>query len=300
MRSVVKKLTAKWKEVAWNGVRFKTPANWEIVQIGTRHLILENEMVPVMEVKWGPVKGRFSHKAHLKRLAAIHSKSVKGSIAEWFLPPHWQTALSGFEISGFVWQGEAAIGRGAILFCPVCRNAALIQFFRYGSSDQEKTVVAVLNSFRDHRQDGLVRWSVFDIRATLPETLKLTKFRFDAGKFDLGFAHGKQSTHLHRWAPAAALLNQGDLVAFAQKVPEFSAGQPRPQVIDGYDALDWWVSPASEWQRRMSRLKPNSSFFWYRIWHVTEKNRILGIRSESKYPLDAHLLDQVFSDYESI
>jgi len=48
-------LTDHWKEIAWNGVRFKTPAEWEIAQIGPRHLILENEMGPVMEVKWGPV-----------------------------------------------------------------------------------------------------------------------------------------------------------------------------------------------------------------------------------------------------
>jgi len=50
----------------------------------------------------------------------------------------------------------------------------------------------------------------------------------------------------------------------------------------------------------MSRLKLNPSFFWYRLWHVEEKNRILGIRSESKYRLDSQLLDQIYTDYESI
>jgi len=293
-------LTENWKEIAWNGVRFKVPAKWDIIQVGTRHLILENQMVPVMEVKWGPVKGRFSHKAHLKRLAALHSRSVKGRIAEWFLPPHWQTALAGFEISGFLWQGEAAIGRGAILFCPICRNAALIQFFRYNSSDQEKIISAVLKSFCDHRQDSLTHWSVFDIRVTLPETLKLTKFRFDAGKFELGFTHGRQSIYLHRWAPAAALLGGGGLIGFARTIPEFSAGRPQPLTTDCCDALEWRIFPASDWQRRLSRLKVNPSFFWYRLWHVTEKNRILGIRSESKYPLDSQLLEQIFTDYESI
>ncbi len=253
-----------------------------------------------MEVKWGPVKGRFSHKAHLKRLAALHSRSVKGRIAEWFLPPHWQTALADFEISGFLWQGEAAIGRGAILFCPVCRNAALIQFFRYNSSDQEKIISAVLKSFCDHRQDSLTRWSVFDIRVTLPESLKLTKFRFDAGKFELGFAYGRQSIYLHRWAPAAALLCGGDLIGFTRTVPEFSAGRPQPLTTDCYDAFEWCIFPASDWQRRLSRLKVTPSFFWYRLWHVTEKNRILGIRSESKYPLDSQLLEQISTDYESI
>ena len=293
-------MTENWKQVAWNGVRFKTPAEWEIAQIGSRHLILENETGPVMEIKWGPVRGTFSHKAHLKRLAALHSRSVKSRIAEWFLPPHWQAALSDFETSGFLWQGEAAIGRGAILFCPACRNATLIQFFRYNSSEREKVLSVVLKSYCDHRQDGLMLWSVFDIRATLPETLKLMNFRFDAGKFELGFAHGRQSTYLHRWAPAAALLGGGDLIGFAGTIPEFSEGQPQPLTIDGYDAVAWCIKPESDWQRKMSRLKVNPSFFWYRLWHEEEKNRILGIRSESKYPLDFQLLDQIYSDYESI
>ncbi len=293
-------MTENWKEVAWNGVRFKTPVGWEIAQIGTRYLVLENGTGPVMEVKWGPVRGTFSHKAHLKRLAALHSRSVKGRIAEWFLPPHWQAALSNYETSGFLWQGEAAIGRGAILFCPVCRNAALIQFFRYNSSDREKVLATVLKSYRDHRQDSIALWSVFDIRVPLPQTLKLINFRFDTGKFELGFAHGRQSIYLHRWAPAAALLGEGDLIGFAGTAPEFSNGQPQPLTIDGYDAVEWRIMPVSDWQRRMSRFKVSPSFFWYRLWHVAKKNRILGIRSESKYHLDSQLLEQIYTDYENI
>ena len=293
-------MTPNWKEVAWNGVRFETPSEWEIAQISSRHLILENETGPVMEVKWGPVKGNFSHKAHLKRLAALHPRSIRSGISEWFLPPHWQTALSDFETSGFLWQGEAAIGRGAILFCPACRNAALIQFFRYNSSKQEKVLSSVLKSYCDHRQDGKMRWSVFDICVTLPQTLKLNKFRFDAGKFELEFISGRQSICLHRWAPAAALLGGGDLISFAGTVPGFSEGQPKSLSIDGYDAVEWRKSPVSDWQRKMSRWRVNSSYFWYRLWHVAKKNRILGIRSESKYPLDSQLLDQIYKDYESV
>ncbi len=293
-------MTENWKEVAWNGVRFKTPAEWEMAQIGSRHLILENEAGPVMEIKWGPVNGTFSHKAHLKRLAALHSRRVKGSIAEWFLPPHWEAALSDFETSGFLWQGEAAIGRGAILFCPTCRTAALIQFFRYNSAQREKILSKVLKSYRDHRQDGRNLWSIFDIRVTLPQKLKLIGFRFEAGKFELEFAYGRQKVYLHRWAPAAALLGGGDLVGFARMIPEFSAGQPQTLTIDGCNAVEWSIVPASDWRRRISRLKVNPSFFRYRLWHVAEKNRIFGIRTESKYPLDSQLLDQIYTDYESI
>ena len=253
-----------------------------------------------MEVKWGPVKGKFSHKAHLKRLAALHAKRVKGSLSEWFLPPHWQAALSKFETSGFLWQGEAAIGRGAILFCPVCRNAALIQFFRYNSAQREKVLSAVLKSYRDHRRDGRILWSIFDIRVTLPQRLKLHGYRFTAGNFELGFIDGKQKIYLHRWAPAAALLSGGDLAGFTKTIPEFSEGAPQTLTINGCNAVEWRIMPESDWRRRISRLKVTPSFYWYRLWHIKEKNRILGIRSESKYPLDSQLLDQISTGYESL
>lgn len=293
-------MTEHWKEVAWNGVRFKTPANWEMAQIGTRHLLLENEAGPIMEVKWGPVKGKFSHKAHLKRLAALHSRRVKGRIAEWFLPPHWQAALSEYETSGFLWQGQAAIGRGAIIFCPACRTAALIQFFRYNSAQREKELSAVLRSYRDHRQDKRVLWSIFDLRVTLPQKLELIGFRFEAGKFEIKFTNDRQKIFLHRWAPAAALLGGGDLLEFTRMIPEFSAGKPQRLTIGGYNTIEWSKMPQSDWQRRISRLKVNPSFFWYRLWHLEEKNRILGIRSESKHPFDYQLLDQIYKEYESI
>ena len=253
-----------------------------------------------MEIKWGPVKGKFSHKTHLKRLATLHSRKVKGRIAEWSLPPYWEAALKAYETSGFAWQGEAAAGRGAILFCPVCRNAAMIQFLRYTSAPNEKVFSAILRSYRDHSRNDRILWSIFDIRATLPQKLKLTKFRFEAGKFLLGFANGRKKVYLHRWAPASAILVGGDLVGFARAIPEFCAGEPQPMTIDGCKAVEWSIVPQSDWQRRISRLKVNSSYFWYRLWHVAEKNRILGIRAESKYPLDPSLLDQIYADYETV
>ena len=248
----------------------------------------------------GPVKGKFSHKAQLKRLAALHSRKVKGRIIGWRLPPHWQAALKNYEFSGFSWQGETTVGRGTILFCPVCRNAALIQFFRCNSASNEKGLATILRSYRDHSRNDRILWSIFDIRVTLPQKFNLTKFRFEVGKFLLGFENTRQKVYLHRWAPATALLRGGDLVGFTRAIPEFSAGEPQELTVDGRKAVEWRTMPESDWQRRISRLKINSSYFWYRLWHVEEKNRILGIRAESKYPLDSPLLDQIYAHYETI
>ena len=293
-------MNKKWKEVAWNGIRFEGLAKWEIGQIGERHLILEDETGPVMEVKWGLVKGAFSHKTHLKRLTAQRSKRAGVSVSGWTLPPQWKKALANYETSGFLWQSRDTSGRGAILFCPLCRNATLIQFFHDSSVEREKILLAVLKSFRDHSETDRVIWSIFDIRAALPNTLSLLRFRFEAGKYELVFAAARQNIHLHRWAPAAALLDGRDLIQFARAIPEFSAGHPYPSTFDGSEAAEWRISPGSGWWRKMSALRVKSSFFWFRLWHLEEQNRILGVRGESKRPLDFELLNQICAGYESI
>ena len=276
------------------------PANWDVVQIGAHHLILEDETGPVMEVKWGAVKGKFSHRSHLRRLAALQSRRNQISVAEWILPPHWEAALTDFEVGGFLWQSPAASGRGAILFCPVCRTATLIQFFGESSIDREKVFLKILRSLRDHSQDGWLPWSIFDIRAKLPQSLQLQRFRFEAGKFELAFTAGRDKIYLHRWAPAAALLAGRDLIAFAGSIPEFARGTPRPTTLKNCEAVEWEERPANNWWRRLDRFKQKPSFFFFCMWYLEEQNRILGLRAEGKSPLDVQLARQIHEYYESL
>ena len=253
-----------------------------------------------MEVKWGSVKGAFSHKAHLKRLVASQSRKLKGRIAEWFLPPPWEKALAGFETSGFLWQADDASGRGAILFCQACRNATLIQFFEESSVKYEKVLLTVLRSFQDHRQDGRILWSIFDIKAKTPEGLRLVRHRFEVGKYELVFNDGMQNIHLQRWAPAAAILGGRDLLWFSGTIPEFAAGQPPLLTVDDSKAVEWSISPADNWRRMICRLKVKPSYFWFRLWHLEDKNRILSVRAESKRPLDFQLLKRICAGYDSL
>lgn len=293
-------MTDQWKKIAWNGIRFKSPPLWEIARIGSRHLILEDEAGPVLEIKWGTVKGNFSHKAHLKRLSALQAAKIKGRVAEWFLPPPWQRALAAYDTSGFVWQSKNAGGRGAILFCPVCCNATLIQFIGDSSPEREKVLLAVLKSFRDHSSNGMISWEVFDLRLKIPAALALLHHRFETGRYELLFSDGRQRVRFYRWAPAAALLGGRDLIWFCRKVPDFSAGQPEISTINGCNAVEGHVSPPDDWRRAIRRLRATPSYFWYRLWHLKDKNRLLGVRAESKRALDFQMLNQICTDYESL
>jgi len=288
------------QQVAWNAVRFQCPPGWQVDQIGKRHLRLDNGQGPVMEAKWGPVRGRFSHKAHLKRLDVLNARRTGGRVAAWEIPDAWKAAVADYQACGFQWQGAAADGRGVSLYCPVCRQAALIQFFLSTPGAREKQFLTVLQSFRDHSNDGQTAWSLFDIRARLPQTFQLRRFRFDAGKFELEFSDGRQNLRLHRWAPAKALLAGADLAGFAGRLPGFSAAPLRSATINGHPAVEGRTGPAPGRPRWIVRIQPRLSFQWVRLWLLEKENRLLGIRSASRYPLDEEQLNKICMHYVAV
>ena len=266
-------------------------------QIGVRHLVLEDDSEPAMEVKWGPVKGKFSHQTHLKRLGTFQSRKLKNAVKEWFLPPEWEKALTDFQASGFSWQTETKSGRGVILYCPACRNAALIQFLQPKSTRSEKIPLGVLKTFQDHREDDQIAWSVFDIRVMMPANFKLVHHRFEPGNYELAFEHGSQKIFLYRWAPASVLLAERDLTQFARMISDFSAENPVSSDIDGGQAVELSLSPRFIW---LSRLKASPSFHWMGLWHLERKNRILGVKMQGKRAFDTLMLDRICAGYESL
>ena len=286
----------KGKEIAWNGIRFVVPAAWEPGRIGPRHLVIESEAGPAMEIKWGPVKGQFSRRAHLRRLSKL-TLARGAALREWTPPEDWKQALSRFECAGFAWEagGEAAVG--VILHCPTCRTASVIQFFQPpGRSGAAGQAVAVLASLRDHRDDGRVAWAVYDILALLPSGFALVRHRFQAGRFFLEFRARRRTIRLFRWAPAAVLLRDRDLSRFAETVAGFDGIEFRATAAAGEPAVEG-RQRAEGCARRLASVLGLRPVRTARIWHVPDRNRILGIVVESRFAIDPAVMETVRGGY---
>ena len=109
-----------FQEIGWNGIRFSAPSDWQVSRIGSRYLFLENPTGPALEVKWGPVRGRFSPQRQLRRLASMQTHASRRHFRQRPLPPAWEKALApgratptGRAPPGAAAQGYAAFGRGA-------------------------------------------------------------------------------------------------------------------------------------------------------------------------------------------
>ncbi|MFH1292840.1 MAG: hypothetical protein ABIJ44_01775 [Pseudomonadota bacterium] len=290
-----------WKEIAWNGIRFRAPAGWQVGTIGKNYLMLEEESGPVLEVKWGHIKGTFSHEAHLHRLTNLHGKKVGNSVSECPLPAEWEEALEKYKATSFSWQGKTTSGKGLILFCTTCRNATLIQFYQRVTSDGHAVSRRLLGSFRDHRKDNQVHWSVFGIGATIPDRFHLIQHRFGAGEFELTFASKDQKIILYRWGPASVLLRNRDLARAARTMVRPSGGEFRSTIVASNKAVEWSITPpTTRWAHWWHRLTVKPSFQWFRLWHLEKKNSIFGVRIEGKTAPDPRFLERICAGYEGI
>ena len=293
----------KWRQIAWNGVRFDTPMDWQIGKIGHRYLLLETFRGPAMEIKWAPVKGKFKLRTQLKRLVASQARQLRRSLREEKLPTGWAQAVERYDSLGFAWQTDGIGGRGAVLYCHGCRKAVLLQFFEKTGQRPFSQADRLLASFTDHPEGRKTLWSVFDIVAEVPETYHLKRFRFEAGAYELFFTNRQFQLTLLRWGPAAVLLKDGGLEGFEQR--SLGLSTRRSVRVKRRSPLSLELeegSPSGLFARLYRRLQrhPRYRYRCLRLWHEVDKNRILGVRLEGRQPVEVGALDGICKTYATV
>ena len=291
----------QWRDIAWNGVRFKIPPTWEIGEIGRQYLFIETRDGPRLEVKWGLVKGRFSPRIQLKRLTASLGRKLRKNLREESLPPSWEKVLNRYECIGFIWRSDTIGGRGAVLYCPQCRQATVLQFYLSPFNQPDSYAGQLLASFADHTDQSLKKWAVFDIQAQLPSNYLLKTYRFQVGHYELVFSNKTSTLTLQRWSPADALLMNGGLAEFEKKYLAYASNHSMTLnkrssgVVEAEDMLHKNI-----FQRLHRRIHRQPSYWQAKLWHEVDMNRILGVRLEGNDSNELQHFQMICSNYETV
>ena len=54
------------------------------------------------------------------------------------------------------------------------------------------------------------------------------------------------------------------------------------------------------WFHLMHRISLKPAFYMFRLWHLEEKNRILGVRIEGKKPIAPQFFHEICARYETL
>ena len=291
----------QWRKVGWNGVCLEVPASWDIGEIGQRYLLLETVNGPQLEINWGPVKGKFSPRRQLKRLVASQSRHLRKDLREMSLPAQWTLMLGRYKSIGFHWRSGTTGGRGAVLYCPVCRQATLLQFHQAPYNRPIPYASRLLASFTDHAEQSKTDWSVFDIHAKIPTVYQLKAFRFDVGRYEIVLSDRATSLTLHRWGPADTLLGEGGLAEFGRKyLGYFSSRSMMLKTLSSRSVEGEDNSRTGLLHRLQKHIRRQPLYSVARLWNEEEKNRILGVRLEGRKPIDPLVFHSICANYGTI
>jgi hypothetical protein len=286
---------------AWNGICFDAPATWQVEQLAPRYLLLESSGHPTMEIRWETVRGKVNPKMYLAKLDSGRNKAPGIRFSTMSLPKGWTDALYGFETEGFRWKGPSLGGKGVILRCPECRNLSLIQFYDGSKPPPAAVCENILHSFRDHRADGTMGWSLFGMKVSSSAGFRLLRHQFEPGYAALFFQSRGERLSLFRWGPATILLKHRPLSHFVETVRPFSRFSWAEQDTGRELEIAGSNCPDRSGLRYYGLVaRPGYAFRRFRLWLDEGKNRILGYFLESRKPDIRDSVQKMLDSYETL
>lgn len=275
--------------IRWNNLHLDVPDRWEVIVKSTHHLIFEENLKPLFELRW---------QAPLKR-----SRQIEGEALARQLEPsglylrHTDSAelfpsllTSSFETQTYFLESDAE-EMVLLLTCKECQTVVLVRIYN-SSATGLKELAAVLASLNCHPgSEERGKWQMLDFYFSLPEGFELERSVFRFGLTTLNFKSGITDLHLCRLAPASHHLQQSSLAALFHS---FSSAAPEVQNTIDQCTLSYHYVP-SVVGHLWSRIRRKKVHQASRFVHYPRRDRILGYSIRSRKPIEARV-EEILKD----
>ena len=268
------------KTIRWNHLHLLIPDNWECIIKAPRHLILERQLKPFLEIRWQPAeKTIFSDQR--ERIQKRFAKEIQRPIRLLQTDKQLNNLASSYTIQAFNWD-QSHGAQMLHLTCRTCAANILIRCYQ-GALTWLTDNPFVLDNLTCHLQPGETdRWLIQDIAFAIPEGFILDSCSFTFGLSNLLFMQKKTHLRLCRLAPASEHLKQN---SFSSLFESFCSAPPEKQNAIDTQTLSYSRTPnlAEQFFSAIRRTRPYRSA-WFN--HYLLHDRILGYQLQSQQPID--------------
>lgn len=277
--------------IRWNHLHLDIPHHWDVIVKDRRHLILENNLKPIAELRWQP-PGKYSGPTGVEKIARQLAPGKSCSKKEGPTESLPASLRKEFAVETFALD-HSAEDTVHLLTCKSCATNLLIRV--YGELQQSfQPYPFVLDSLNCHPDPTeSARWQIQDFFFSLPDGFELERSSFRFGLTTLWFKSGDAELRLCRLAPASQHLQQNSFAALFQS---FCGARPENQMGADPSTLHYGYTPKLVeylWGRiRRKKLYQASSFI-----HFPHHDRILGYSICSKNPIEAWVKAMVEDGY---
>lgn len=290
------------KLLAWNGVSFEAPADWEILSFGKNALMAGLPEKPLFSCRFNHVKGRFNLKKHFARLKKAHQGPSAQRPEPVEPPASWGGGLSRFDALCFRWGERSAPGLGAILHDPQSAVAAVVHLPEPLAPEIAARLFATFAAypFAEPRP-----FALFDFFAVLPGGYALTRYKLTAGYYRLELAAKGTTLTIERFGPAELALAGRSLEAWSRELWEAMVKKyamiPETQMRGDDMVVTWEKQNPPGVLARLAGLSPRFRIHgWARARHEAAHAKLFALSARSYRPLDIAGLLAIEKSYATV
>lgn len=282
------------RRFCWNGLSFQLADGWQASVRGNRHLLIEQDFQPLVEIRWEINAGR-PMTAVLpgicRQLSAAHGATITT------LDPPPAPLGAAYDRTRLAWLGWSnSDAPTALLWLSPGRQTLALLHLADKSPAAHATLLLLLTGLRDSASDPAIgEWRVQDISFQPPPAFVLDDFRMAAGMTSIGFSATGSTLVYYRLAPAKEHLRRQSLSAILSRLD--LQGGTRQGCREMPDSCECQVVPNGFVARLVARLRHRQAYRWSRIWHLPAVNRLLAVVLTSKHSIPAELPDTLCRHY---
>ncbi|WP_421901691.1 hypothetical protein [Maridesulfovibrio sp.] len=295
-----------FKNIAWDGISFEVPSNFEVSGVDKRFLQLDNGEYPCIELRWYDAGRIYKEKTYFRQLAKKIESASGLKIESTVLPASWKAPLERYDTTAFYWQSDLATGRGVMFYCKTAAKVMLIQFIGKCDNQIDNAAVKLFGSLQFHDSETERLWQIYDMKAALPGSMELESFEFKPGRFNISLTDQTDTIELFRFSPADVILKDRNLGDFSRELFKEDIKALGLSIAElEYDkgSTCMFGQEKSPSTAKLALAKLNSKRRPYgqiEIRYTQESNRILAVLVKSRQQIPEDRAKNIFKNYEII
>lgn len=280
------------KLIAWNGLRLVISQQWETIVRDNRHLIFEQDLHPLLELRWQRSSIGGDNKIKTDAILAQLEKETGTPLTRVKTPAPLGVLQKIYDVAAFS-LGTSGFPDGAVLICQSCATIILIRFFS-GAEDWAAKESNPFQTLECHLPQGQEStWAIQDVSFLLTEDFHLDTYSFPFGMSRILFKSSSADVVFFRLAPASTHLKQ---FSFEELFRRFNDSTDPIEKRESEHSLVSQHSPHLL-QYLLARLKRKKPFTWSHFQHLPEYDRILGLHLTASHPIKQELTNFLLSNY---
>ncbi len=281
-------MAEKTAPVGWHGIIVDTPPDWSLVGVSgdarKGYFRVDSPIASALEVKWESASGKKPDLiVKARQFLSNIEKSVKKKRAKFTK----ELKEDGENVVRFLWRSDR-LGQGRMVYCPECDRIMIGQVISTRDENVARIASDMLDSMRDHREDGWIEWALYGLDFAVPPGYVISKQTLMSGYLALNFRKGPRTIVVERWGLASTLVGKDTIEEWYRKdampdvkgyraafTPESTAGHEGMRLDGRRHGIVQMIKAAAY----SLTLHPHPGMLTGFVWHCEGSNRLYSVRA---------------------